>query len=139
MTGTKRKRSIKVECKVCGEKVKVAQVEGHVESVHDMTMDEYTRFDPTPFPRPPITTSRPIMPIIEPPTPEPTIQIRLARIESNPYSCSVEARRGMVYHFNKKERYKAIPAPDAWILLGHDVIPAKYAHLRFEKKATKRR
>jgi hypothetical protein len=124
------------QCKVCREWFK--QINAQHVTTHDMTLDEYERYDPTPaFMGDRIETFRRIVEDSEPPPPPPKVSMRLADIPSNPFSCFVEARRGCTYHFQKPIKdqpgWQDIPAPDAAILLGSEGIPPKYAQLQFER------
>jgi hypothetical protein len=126
------------QCKVCGKWFKKITA-AHV-GTHDMTWDEYERYDPTPaFMGDRVDTFRRIVEDSEPPPPPPKVSMRLADISSNPFSCFVEARQGCVYHFQKPIKgdpgWQNVPASDAYILLGSEdgSIPPKYAQLQFER------
>lgn len=129
----RRKSRAKTKCKVCEQMV--ADVVKHANGVHGMSEDEYARYDPTPlYQAPIIRASRKAVVTADPPPEESTIEMRLVEGPGNPFSCSVEGRRGTVYHFNQDEGWKKVPAPDAYILLGGEGIPPKYPHLTFEKR-----
>lgn len=134
---TTRAYNALVQCKVCGQWLKQVNVQ-HV-ATHNMTMDEYERYDPTPpFMADRVETFHRVRPEVKIPEPEPQVTMRLKKCESNPFSCSVEARPSSVYHFQQptkgKTEWQTLPAPDAWMLLGTETIPPKYPHLKFEKR-----
>lgn len=130
------KKKEPVICKVCKEPVE--DVVLHASTAHNMSGDEYTRYDPAPFPGGPRETFIRQIRASEPSPPETMVEMRLVDCESNPFSCSVEARRGCVYHFQKPTRgqpqWQKIPAPDVHILLGDETSPPKYSYLIFEAK-----
>lgn len=126
-----------VQCRVCNAWLK--QINAQHVATHDMTLDEYERYDPTPaFMGERIETFYRVREEPEPSPPEPTMTIRLVKCPSNPFSCAVEARPMCVYHFTQptrgKPQWQSLPAPDAWILLGTNDIPPKYPDKKFEKR-----
>lgn len=131
-----------IKCRLCEEEVEKRHLSQHLWTVHaGMTLAEYASWRPgQPHARViEIGTVRRVPPASPPePKPEPRVSIRLADVETNPPSVSVEARPCCVYHFTRG-KYQFIPVADARLLLPNEISPGKYGHLIFEGKTKGRK
>lgn len=123
-------------CKFCGQVIPTSEWSWHLLQ-HNLLPSQYTEYEPG-QPRPEVIECAKVEPIYEPPPPppppEPTVEIRLAPVDSNPTSVIVEMRPLCTREFKKGE-WVRVPAPDAWVLLPSCGHPGLYAHLRFEMKS----